>query len=647
MRSNRLVPLAALLALGACGGLPPQLAPTGTVTGTATLAGATDSTGVTVSAAGTKHLAYTASDGRFTLDGVPPGTYTLSATYEGYDEATASVTVVANETATAALVLQPTPVIVPGAATGVVTLAGQSDHTGTQVSFGLPGSATVSLAYADQDGHYTVLGLAPGDYQVTAHHDGYDDATTTVTVTSGNTASVPALTLQASTVPPTTGGVTGVATLAGQGDSSRVVVSLAGGTASSGLAVLTAADGRYALSGVLPGAYALTAHHDGFQDATAQVTVVAGMDATADLTLQPIVMSPVAITGPLLAVHGAYVHLVGSGFGDAQGSSTVRVGGFLVTEIASWSDTKIVGRVPLAVPPGPSTVTISVGAREGSAPLHVLPRVPIAASSIAAAIRSDGRVVVWGDSPFEIPEDLGPAVSVATAGQFGAALQEDGVVRVWGYDMFTPPSDLGPVVTLVSNENVLFALQDDGAVRAWGYDTPERAVPSDLQPVLAVAAGDSHALALQADGTVRAWGSNDVGETDVPGDLGPVTAVAAGWRYSLALQADGTLRGWGQLNGSPSVVPDDLEPVAAVAAGRFHVLARLRVEPADRDDEPPYIRDWSSDDDFEAFYSPVSAVAASAVDYSLLLFSDGSLTSWGTLGMSHGGSPDDLLCILP
>lgn len=58
-------------------------------------------TGATVVVEGTRQSATTGSDGRYRIAGVPAGTYTVRARYIGYAPGTASVTVSANEEATA------------------------------------------------------------------------------------------------------------------------------------------------------------------------------------------------------------------------------------------------------------------------------------------------------------------------------------------------------------------------------------------------------------------------------------------------------------------------------------------------------------------------------------------------------------------
>jgi hypothetical protein len=89
-----------------------RLTPTGDIAGKANLDGAASGNlGIVVFVAGTSYLAMAADDGTYRISGVPAGKgYTLFASKQGYDSATATVDVCARHTATANLSL-PGPVI--------------------------------------------------------------------------------------------------------------------------------------------------------------------------------------------------------------------------------------------------------------------------------------------------------------------------------------------------------------------------------------------------------------------------------------------------------------------------------------------------------------------------------------------------------
>jgi TonB-linked SusC/RagA family outer membrane protein len=96
----------ALLAVGVLGSSSSALAQaTGQVTGAVTGDGGRPISGASVSIAGTTRGEQTDAAGRYTITGVPAGAQTVRVTAAGYAEATASVTVVAGQTATANITL--------------------------------------------------------------------------------------------------------------------------------------------------------------------------------------------------------------------------------------------------------------------------------------------------------------------------------------------------------------------------------------------------------------------------------------------------------------------------------------------------------------------------------------------------------------
>ena len=127
--------------------------------------------------------ALTDGAGTYTIDNVPPGSYQVRASKEGYQSSSLTVTVLAGSTAVANLSLS--QIIVPGSITGSVTNAQDgSSIVGATVSDG------TRTATTDATGKYTIANIPPGDYEVTATKEGYENVTSTVTVVSGGTAVV-------------------------------------------------------------------------------------------------------------------------------------------------------------------------------------------------------------------------------------------------------------------------------------------------------------------------------------------------------------------------------------------------------------------------------------------------------------------------
>jgi len=152
----------------------------GTITGIVTdtddgsaVAGATVSDGT--------RTVLTDAVGQYTISDLPPGTYEVTASKEGYESSSLTVTVLEGNTAEANLSL--IRIIVPGTITGIVTDTDDgSAVAGATVSDGTRTTTT------DATGRYIIASVSPGTYQVTASKSGYESLTSTVTIVAGATA---------------------------------------------------------------------------------------------------------------------------------------------------------------------------------------------------------------------------------------------------------------------------------------------------------------------------------------------------------------------------------------------------------------------------------------------------------------------------
>jgi len=209
-----------------------------------------------------------------------------------------------------------------------------------------------------------------------------------------------------------------------------------------------------------------------------------------------------------------------------------------------------------------------------------------AGESQSLALRSDGKVVAWGDNEGNrwgqtaVPAALTNVIAVAGGTFHTVALVADGTIVPWGREL-TGVFNIPNAIAVSASQDQNLALLSDGTLALWGNSvwggSPTRVGPSN---VVAIAMGALHTLALIADGTVAAWGDNRFGQTNVPPNIGAVVAIAVGGVQSLALQADGTVVGWGQYwDGSssstyvPVTVPAGLTNAVAIAAGDNHCLA--------------------------------------------------------------------------
>ena len=176
-------------------------------------------------------------------------------------------------------------------------------------------------------------------------------------------------------------------------------------------------------------------------------------------------------------------------------------------------------------------------------------------------------------------------------------------------------------------------------VVAWGDNSyGQTNVPPDLTNVVAIASSSSFNLALKSDGTVVAWGDNSLGQTNVPADLTNAVAITcSGVGVCLALKGDGTVEGWGadwdgQADGR------GLSNVVAVSAGYHQGLALLSDGTVVQ-----WGGTWSAPLSDET--NDVRAIAAegySDADNFVLLYSDGTVTEFGTFFPDYAPVPSDL-----
>lgn len=247
----------------------------------------------------------TGPGGSFTLAGLLPGTYSVTANLSGYQTGTlAGLSISAGETMSVYLVLTPLGTVAVLSGTTV-------DETGAPLPGAFlslsPGGRTTTT---DGLGQFSFAALSPGTYDVTASLAGHAGASVSgIAVAAGSTTYV----RLALTTLPTTGGLS-VSVLGSDGSpqagaSVRVVETGANGT--------TATDGSIAFTGLVPGGYNVTATLAGFANATAGIAVVAGIQLPVVLTLAlapttgDLVMTVTAALGAPLA--GATVSVQPSG----------------------------------------------------------------------------------------------------------------------------------------------------------------------------------------------------------------------------------------------------------------------------------------------------------------------------------------------
>jgi thermitase len=327
--------------------------------------------------------------GRYTID-VPPGSYQVVASKEGYETSSSTVSVLQGTTAIANFCLS--QIIVPGSITGSVTDAKDgSPIVGATVTDGTRTTST------DAAGKYTIADVPQGSYQVVAGKEGYQSSSLMVNVLSGS-AAVANFSLNQIIVP---GSITG--SVADAKDGSPIVsatVSDGNGTA------LTDALGSYTISNVLPGSYQVVASKGGYQSSFLTVSVLSGSTAVANLSLSQIIV-PGSITGTVTSTK--------------DGSVIV---GVTVTDGTRTTTTDATGKYAIAnVPPGSYEVTASKSGYHSS-----FLTVGVLAGSAAVANFSLNEVIVPGGITGSVADakDGSPIVGATVSDGARTALTDAG-----------------------------------------------------------------------------------------------------------------------------------------------------------------------------------------------------------------------------
>jgi hypothetical protein len=207
-----------------------------------------------------------------------------------------------------------------------------------------------------------------------------------------------------------------------------------------------------------------------------------------------------------------------------------------------------------------------------------------------AALCSDGSIVCWGrnlDGECNVPS-LPPGVTytkVAAGGFTTVALRSDHQVVSWGASLGSTP-DMGfsaanPCVELVCGWIACAARRADGKVFLWsGLATMPLGVPSraDLTTEhVQVGGGSYHAVAVLSDGTVQQFGT--AANVPVPTGLSGsrIVEVGGGVQHSIALREDGHIVAWGNNSAGQATVPQlpaGLRYVSASASTWHNVAIR-------------------------------------------------------------------------
>jgi alpha-tubulin suppressor-like RCC1 family protein len=237
------------------------------------------------------------------------------------------------------------------------------------------------------------------------------------------------------------------------------------------------------------------------------------------------------------------------------------------------------------------------------------------------ALRADGTVVAWGAGGKAatnviffppnhygqsiVPAGLDNVVAIAAGQYHSAAVQSDGRLIVWGGTPFSPVTNIPPaatnIVAVACGPGSVIVLKSDGSVLAWGTSVPGgvpgspntvaiapgvalradgRVISSFLQPagiIVEIAGANNQILARRSDGTVVSWGSTPA---PIPVGLANAIGIGCGQGYALVAFGDGSL----QITGQPANQKVDIGGTAffrVVAAGSPPLAYQWRVNGAD------------------------------------------------------------------
>jgi len=233
--------------------LPTLYSISGTVT-----SGGSGLGGVLVDAGG--HSATTASDGTYTISGLPPTTYTVTPSKTDFVFSPASLSVTVGPNASGK----------DFAATSTLTysISGQVTSSGSPLSGVIVDAGGGHSATTAADGTYAIAGLTPATYTVTPSKSEYTFSPASLSVTVGPNATGKDFAATQNTYT-----VTGTITSGGSG--------LPGVTVAAGSATTTtAADGTYTIAGLAAAAYTVTPSKTEYVFSPASLSVTVGPSAS-------------------------------------------------------------------------------------------------------------------------------------------------------------------------------------------------------------------------------------------------------------------------------------------------------------------------------------------------------------------------------
>lgn len=186
-----------------------------------------------------------------------------------------------------------------------------------------------------------------------------------------------------------------------------------------------------------------------------------------------------------------------------------------------------------------------------------------ATQSAFAAVKGDGSVVTWGDQAYggdssTVANQLSSGVKRIYSNPFAfAALKDNGSVVTWGAYGGADSSAVAGLLSsgvkmIYATDGAFAALKDDGSLVTWGfagYGGNSSAVAGQLSSGVKIVVSTQDAFAaLKTDGAVVAWGNqyNGGNSSMVASQLSNrVTAIYSNSHAFAAVKQDGSVVTWG------------------------------------------------------------------------------------------------------
>lgn len=266
-----------------------ELKPTGTIKGKAKRfsengSEEADNSGITVFIPGTSFAAYTASDGSFTMTGVPQGLHTIRAMYSGYtysEQENILLSATSDTTPVADIAEDFSLYYANGTVKGSVFLSDDPiDLSGVDV---ILSDATNSHSYSAATttaGTWTVNNVVPGTYSIEFNKSGYvGQVLNDVIVTGAKISSVNQVVLYENG-----GSISGSVTVSATNNYSGISIIAKSDSKQKSYYALTDINGNFKFDSIAAGTYTVTATYPGYKsEIRTDVIVVIGRDTDIGL----------------------------------------------------------------------------------------------------------------------------------------------------------------------------------------------------------------------------------------------------------------------------------------------------------------------------------------------------------------------------